>query len=232
MLRNPVVNPFRWIVLPFLSACVLLALGCTPAPVVNVSPSALDARVNVVDAEPNPSDNKVVITVQFYSSGQFVQPAGAVITANGTVLSFSGGIGYVERVPMVAAGGTYTIVHAVGGTSTTIAAVTAPPRPVITSPSAGAVLPRTSATIAYVAGTGTNVSGRAAGTRAGSGSVSVTANDQPDNGTYGPLATNGFDAGAGHVSLTRVLVLSPASSGFNSVQLTYNVGNRVAVTWQ
>lgn len=232
MLRNPIAHPYRWIVLPFLGACVLLALGCTPAPVVNVSPSALDARITVVDPEPNPSDGKVVITVQFFSNGQFVQPAGAVVTANGTALPFNGGVGYVDRVPMVAAGGTYTIVHAAGGTSTTIAAVTAPQRPVITSPSAGAFLPRTTATIVYVAGTGTHVSGRAAGTRAGSGSVSVTANDQPDNGTYGPLAATGFDAGAGHVSLTRVLVSSPASSGFNSVQVTYNVGNRVAVTWQ
>jgi hypothetical protein len=232
MLRNPVANPYRWIVLPFLGAGVLLALGCTPAPVVNVSPSALDARITVVDHEPNPSDGKVVITVQFFSNGQFVQPAGAVVTANGTSLPFNGGIGYVDRVPMVAAGGTYTIVHAAGGTSTTIAAVTAPQRPVITTPSAGAVLSRGSTNIAYVAGTGTHVSGQARGTRAGSGSVSATANDQPDDGSYGPITTTVFDAGAGTLSLTRVLVSSPAGSGFNSVQVTYNVGNRVAVTWQ
>lgn len=217
---------FVWV----LASAVLLAAECE-IPVVDVPASDLDAKVDVVDADPNPPDGKVLIIVAMFSAGKYVQLSGAAITANGTDLPLQA-LGYMARVT-IPAGRAYSITHSRAGIVTTIANVQAPQRPVITAPAPGALVSRSAPVmITYVAGGGVEVSGSAVGHRAGSGRVSDGADEQPDDGSYGPLSPSGFDAGPGTLSLTRKLVTTPAPSGFRSVQVTYRVGNEVSVTWR
>lgn len=79
-------------------------------------------------------------------------------------------LGYAERVPIVAVGGTYNCVHTRNGVSTT-ANVTVPSRPVFVSPTQGATVARSNGlTINYVAGSGSGIRG------AGDGSVGLGGN--------------------------------------------------------
>lgn len=210
-----------------------ICAACRSPSIVDVAPNTLDAKVIVLDNDPNPSDHKVLISVQFFSGGDFVQlGGGAVITANGIELPFNG-LANMARVPMVSAGGTYALVHTKASVATPIGTIVVPSRPVISSPTSGANLPRSSSTtITYVAGSGAHVKGSAFGPKAGAGTISTTADDKPDNGTYGPLNTLGFDAGSGRVSLTRELAMSPPGTGLQSVEITYHTGTEVPVVWQ
>jgi len=217
-------------VLVVVLVCWLSLARCKPTPVVDLPASDLDAKIVIGDADPMPSDGKVLVGVQFFHNGQYVQLGGsATVKCNGTVLPFSA-LGYLARVPIVPVGGGYTFVHTRGSVTSSIP-VTVPPRPVILSPANGATVTRSAGvTITYTADGGSDVTGGASGNN-GSSAVAMSGNAQPDNGTYTGLNTASFVPGAGSVDLTRKLASTPSGTGFNSVSVQYSTGSKVNVTW-
>ena len=201
--------------------------GCPPPAVVDVAASALVIQPSIIDVDPSPSDGKVPVIVAFLQGGKSVQLASSnTVTCNGVTLAWSG-IGYGGRVPIVAAGGDLAVVHARAGVSTPVH-VTVPARPVVTSPAAGASLPRaTSLTITYVAAA-------SAGIRpgAGDGATGLSGAEQPDSGTA-TLDVSKLAPGPGTVDVSRRVVSSPTGTGFASVVTTYTISSAsIHVTWQ
>jgi hypothetical protein len=203
-----------------------LAGNCDPE-TVDAPASQLEVRATVLDVEDAPSDGKVPVLVQFFKDGKFVKLAGTHrVTTNGVVLSYNG-IAYAERVPMVATGGTYTVVHERGGVPTQVA-ITVPPRPIVTSPTAGQTVQRSNnLTIGYVGGNGTGVRPSAS-----DGSTGISAASQPDTGTA-TIDVSALRAGPGTVGLVRDIVASPGGTGFAAARTTYTIGSLdTNVTWQ
>jgi hypothetical protein len=217
-----------------LASLAATTAACNPPPVVDVAPSSLDAKVSIIDTDPTPSDHKIIVAVQFFTGGNFVQLAGnSTVACNGTALPWNG-LGYMARVPIMGSGSSYVIQFTRNG-STTQFSVPVQARPVITSPAAGATVTRSSnLVIAYQPGgssTVTGVRGGASG-RQGSSGTSTSGNDQPDDGTYEGLNVSSFDAGSGSLDLTKHLTPTPSSSSFHAVEVKYDSGNHRAVTWQ
>jgi len=203
--------------------------SCQPPPVVSVPSSGLAAIASVVDITEAPSDGKVIAVMQFTQNGNPVQlGSDATVTCNGVPLTFNGLLfGHAERVPLVAAGGTYTFRHSRAGVNTDVT-VTVPPRPVFAAPTvAGAALARSSSfTIHYVAGTGTAVRGGA------NDATNAANNSQPDDGTHDGLDVSGFTPGPGTLSLTRTLQSPINGTGFASATSRFEIGKTIDITWQ
>lgn len=212
------------------SSLILLSLfmftACNPPPVVDQPASDLDVKIAVLDVDESPSDGKVIVAVQFFSNGKYVELGDNVtVKCNDVLMPWNGLLGYAGRVPMVQAGGTYVCVHERNGQTSTIT-VLAPARPVFVSPVEGATVSRSSSlTITYTSGSGTGVRGGASDS-----ATSFSANVQPDNGTY-TLDASSMHAGPGTISLTRELTFTPAGSGFHSVEVSYSSGSEIAITW-
>lgn len=206
----------------FLTGCQ----GCNPAPTVDEAASNLDVKATVLDTTQNSSDGKVPVVAQFFLNGKMVQFGGsATVTCNGVNLTFNG-LGYAERVPMVAQGGSYKIVYTRGGSSTTLTA-TVPQRPVVISPAANSTVTRSpSLTITYVSDGGSGMRGSA-----GDGSTGIGGNVQPDNGTYSGFNVSSLKAGAGTLGMTREITSTPGGTGFKSAQVSYSTGIDNKVTW-
>lgn len=214
------------------ATCLLFGMvafsACQPPATVDEPASALAVKLTVIDTEATPSDGKVPVVMQFFSGGKYVKLAGsAAVTCNGVTLT-DHGIGFAERVPIQPPGGVYTFQHSRGGVNTTVS-IMAPPRPVITSPTAGATVARTNnLTISYVAGSGSGIRGSA-----GDASTGKSGNVQPDNGAYTGLDVSTFQAGAGRVGITREFEnIHSGGSGFASVESKYSSGSDINVTWQ
>jgi archaellum component FlaF (FlaF/FlaG flagellin family) len=207
-------------------ALLMSCKGCNPPATVDTPASNLDLKVTIIDTDPNPSDGKVPVVAQFLLNGAVVQfGSSAQVTCNGVTLAFNG-VGNAERVPMVAPGGTYSIVYTRGGTPTTLNA-TAPPRPTIVSPTANSTVTRSSSlTITYVSDGGAGVRGSA-----GDGSTGLGGNQEPDNGNYTGFNVSSLKAGPGTLGLTREFQNTVGGTGFKSAQVTYNVGSSIKVTW-
>lgn len=203
----------------------VLLVGCNPPAVVDALGSDLSVRVTVIDTEANPSDGKVPIVLQFSSNGTVVQlAAGASVTCNGVAMPWNG-LGYAERVPIVAAGGTYTCVHERNGVTSSIL-ITVPARPVILSPTPGAFVARSaSLTVTYVADAGTGVR-----VSAGDGSTGLGGNLQPDNGAS-TVDVSSLKAGPGSIGVTREFAITPAPGGFQAASVSYSSGSDISVTW-
>ena len=205
-------------------------IATAPPATVDVAAAELDLGIVISDGEASPPDGKVLVAAQFVHNGRAVQlGSNARVSCNGVDLPWQS-LGYMARVPIVPVGGAYVVTHTRNATATP-ASVPVPARPAILSPVAGATIPRGALTVTYTPGSGVKVSASAYGHRTGAGEVSVTAGDQPDNGTYTGLVTTSFEAGAGFVTVHRTLNSSPAGTGFRSVEVTYNSGSRVNVTW-
>jgi hypothetical protein len=200
-------------------------LTCKPTQTVNLPAGDLDVTITVIDVDKTPSDGKVPVIVQFFSNGSYVKlTSAAVVTCNGVTLT-DNGLGYAERINMIAPGGVYTIRHNRGGTITT-ANVTVPARPVITAPAAGANVNRTASfTINYIAGSGSGIRGSGSDANSSQGGTV-----QADNGAYTGLNLSGLQAGAGAVSITREFELT-VPSGFKSAKVKYSCSNGHAVNW-
>jgi hypothetical protein len=196
---------------------------------VDVPASNLDAILGVLDVSENPSDGKVIVVMQLLQNGKVVQVSSNVsASCNGVALGYNGLLfGYAERVPIMPVGGAYLFQYSRNGVNTDVN-VTAPPRPVFTSPTvAGATLARTNSfTIHYVAGTGTSVRGSA------SDATNSRNNSQPDDGTFGGLDVSGFAAGPGTLSITRSLESIIGGTGFLSAKTKYDTNKTIAITWQ
>lgn len=204
----------------------LLHPACNPPATVDLAASDLDVKITVIDTDKNPSDHKVPIVMQFFTNGKFVQLASnATVTCNGVALSWNG-LGYAQRVPIVATGGAYSCRHQRNNVTAT-ANATVPARPVITSPTPGATVTRSnSLTIAYQPDGGTGVRGGA-----GDGSTGLSGNVQADNGFFTGFDVSTLKAGPGTVSITREFTFTPPSGGFKSVEVKYSAGSDVNVTW-
>lgn len=208
-------------------AVVGSAHGCGPPVVLDVAASGLEIQPAVLDLEATPSDGKVPVIVQFFQSGTFVQLATTnSVACNGVVLTWNG-LGYAERVPIVAPGGSFAIVHSRGGVNTQVT-MTVPARPVVTSPASGASIPRTGGlAIHYIAGMSEGVR-----PGAGDGTTGLSGAEQPDNGTA-MLDVSSLHAGPGTIDISRRIVTSPSGIGFASVVATYTISSAdTHITWQ
>ncbi len=210
----------------FLAFLALSGGSCPPPAVVDEPASNLSATVTIVDTEETPSDGKVPIIIQFFKNGTYVQLAGsAAVTCNGVNLPL-GGLGYAERVPIVAAGGTYHCLHSRSAVNTQIN-VTVPARPVITSPAAGSTVTRSnSLTINYVADGGIGIRGSA-----GDGSTGLSKDVQNDTGSYTGFDVSSLHAGPGSIGITREFNNNIPAAGFISVQQKYSSGKSINITW-
>jgi len=204
----------------------MLALrDCNPPPTVDLAAVDLDVTITVIDTERNPSDHKVPIVVQFFSHGKFVQLAtSASVRCNGVVLAWNG-LGYAERVPQVAPGGSYNCSHMRSGVTAT-ASLVVPPRPVLLSPAPGPVTRSSALALAYAPGGGIGVRGSA-----GDGSTGLGGGLQPDNGAYSGFNVSALHAGPGSLGLTRELTMTLLATGFKSVTVKYSTGSDISVTW-
>jgi hypothetical protein len=211
----------RWI-----WALALLLSSCTNTTFTGDPPENLEIQARFIDVDA-PSDGKIAVAVQFFQKGKFVDlTSGATIRCNGTELVHTQ-LGYSGRVPAVPAAGTYEVAHELGGERTSLK-VTAPARPVITQPAAGAQLSRTAEqVIQFTAGGGGAVQAMAIGpagsemgapTQALSGVTKVTAS------TVG--------AGNGSLVLTREIEGGVDGTGFAAASYVYSVDKRLPVVWQ
>lgn len=213
----------------FLALLLLFNGSCPPPAVVDEPASNLTVKITVIDIDPTPADSEVAMIVQFFSGGRYVQLASnATVSCNGVNLPL-GGLGYSERVPLVAPGGMYRFVHSRNGVNTQVN-VTVPPRPVVTSPTAGATVPiSNNMTITYVADGGTGMS---AGAGDGSTGISSGSAVPPDNGTFTGFNVSALHPGPGSVSITREFVFSVPGTGFSAAEVTYRCTSAsVNVTW-
>src|SRR5215813_3309420 len=109
--------------------------------VVDVPAAQLIIEPSIIDSDPSPSDGKVPVVVQFFHANTYVQLAGnASVMCNGMALPF-GGLGYSARIPLPVAGENLVFSHVRGG-MITMTTIKVPPRPMVTSPSDGAMLTR------------------------------------------------------------------------------------------
>ena len=207
--------------------CLVLGLAaCKPAAVSDAAAPELEIKPAIIDVDPAPADGKVPVVVQFYDGGAFVQlGATSSVTCNGVALSWNG-LGYAERVPIVAAGGNLTFAHVRDGVTTQLA-VAVPARPVVMSPTSGATLPRTRIELRYVAATSAGVRPSAS-----DGTTSVSGSEQPDSGSA-MLDVSMLHPGAGTLDLARRVTSTPSGTGFASASATYTISSApVAVVWQ
>lgn len=214
----------RPIVSASLALCAaVLTSGC-PQPIVDESPGDLTAEITVLDTDPTPSDNKVLFTIQF--GGGRLDPA-ITVSVNGTAVPYNALGGYIGRVPKAAIGATYTVEYTKDGTSTRVATLVVPQRPVFSALTSGAAIFRSAGfSFAYVPGSGLHMHGRA------TSSANVSdGTDQPDDGSY-DLNTAGLDVGSGRLYLTRVLALSPGTTELRTVTVEYQTGNDILVDWR
>jgi hypothetical protein len=214
-----------------LPAVLAVGAGCVngsaaETTVADVPASQLLLEPSIIDSDPAPSDGKLPVVVQFFHGNEFVQLANTAVMCNGVTLPW-GGLGYAARVPVPAAGSSMVFTHMRGGT-TTMATIKVPPRPVITSPSAGAMLTRTTnLPITYVPST-------SAGVRpdASDSAVGISGSEQSETG-IAYLDVSMLRVGAGTVSVARRFVSLPAATGFQGVVVTYTISSPdTAVTWQ
>lgn len=193
----------------------------------NPSASTLDVTIQVLD-EAAPSDGKNVVTMQLLSNGTIVQfTHGETITCNGTPLAFNG-LAYAGRIPQAPVGSMYHFVYTWNSGSATIN-LPVPQRPVVTSPTPGLTVTRTSSlTINYVPDSGSGIDASA-----GDSSTGIDRNiNEPDNGTYTGLDVSSLHAGPGVISIIRIFQGTPSGTGFKSVQTTYRSSSvDVHITW-
>jgi hypothetical protein len=204
-----------------------VAANASDPTVVDLAANQLSIQPTVIDDDPAPSDGMLPVVVQFYRGNDFVKLAGnAAVTCNGTPLLWTG-LGYGARVPLPAAGSNLVFGHLRAGTMAQVT-IKVPPRPVMVSPAAGAMLTR-SVNLAVV-----YMPSASAGVRASAsdGTVGVAGSEQGDNGTA-YLDVTGLRAGAGTIAVSRRFLSVPASTGFQSVIANYTITSaNTQVTWQ
>lgn len=205
---------------------VLALAACKVAPATAAAAAEREIKPAIIDLEPAPADGKVPVVVQFFDGGAYVQlGATSSVTYNGVALGWNG-LGYAERVPIVAAGGSITIAHLRGGVTTQLT-VAVPARPVVMSPASGASLPRTSVELHYIAATSAGIRPSAS-----DGATGVNGTEQPDTGTA-MLEVSTLHAGAGTLGLSRRITSMQSDTGFASATATYTIFSApTAVVWQ
>jgi len=195
--------------------------------VADVPAAQLIIEPSVIDADPAPSDGKLPVVVQFFHDNAFVQLAGnAGVMCNGMPMPWSG-LGYAIRIPLPAAGDTLVFSHVRAGT-TTMTMLRVPPRPVISLPTQGTTIKRTTNLAIVYSST------MSAGVRpdASDDTIGVIGSEQSDNGTA-YLDVSGLHVGNGAISIERRYVFLQAGTGFQGVDSTYTISSPdTAVIWQ
>lgn len=205
----------------------VLTTGCEPPQVVNEPAAKLGVQVNILDTDPSPSDGKVPITIQFSLNGKVVQLSDdAEVRCESTPMLYRGFLGYSARVPLGAAGSTYTCTHTFGTTVSTVS-VPVPTRPSFTSLTEGAPVER-SKTLQIQYQTNNAASVRVTAT---DGTDTVGGDDQSDNGTY-KIDTSTLKAGEGSISLSKDIQSEPSGTGFASAKINYTITSVLKVTWK
>jgi hypothetical protein len=206
-------------------SCV--ATNASDPTVVDLPASQLSIQPTIIDDDPAPGDGMLPIVVQFYRGNEFVKLAGtAAVTCNGMPLLWTG-LGYGARVPLPAAGSTLVFGHLRAGTMAQLT-IKVPPRLVMVSPVAGAMLTRSAnLAIGYTASNSAGVRPSAADSRLG-----VAGSEQEDSGTA-YLDVTALRAGAGTIAVSRRFLSVPASTGFQSVIANYTITSAsTQVSWQ
>ncbi len=210
------------IMLPLLAAMAACDISTTsPA---SATPDQVDASILVQDF--HNADGSVLAQIGFKLSGVEVQfPSGDTVDCNGVTLAFNALLGYAGRVPAAARGANYTFTWTHSGTPTAVQ-VQAQPYVEITSPTSGATITRAANfTIAYAAGSGTNVKGSFGDSASGRETSAET-----DSGTYTADITP-LQAGPGTLGLVRTFLTTP-SSAYHSLSVDYEVDSpSISVTW-
>jgi hypothetical protein len=219
--------------LSFFCASVLLVYAliivesCVTPPIVDLAATDLDVNILVVDPDESPSDNKVLVNIQFFSNGSLVKLANNIsVKCNNEALPATD-LGYMSRIPIAPANGRYNFQYSRNAVNTNVI-VPVQARPVITAPSRGAVIPRSNNLgISYVPGNSVGVHAGA------SNSSSSTSGDvQDDDGLYEAFNVSSLQAGPGQLGLTRELTFTLPPGDFKSVKVNYSTGSRFNVTWQ
>ncbi len=206
---------------------VVLA-GCPPPKVVDQPATDLDVTFNVLDTDSNPSDGMVPIIVDVRVDGALVAIAATSTFTCDSVPLADTALGYAARVPLVEPGGDYTFAFTRQGVVTTVA-IPAQTRPVITAPTGGASVTRsTSLSIAYGPGGGKSIVGFAA---AGASTVLGTA--EADTGAYTGFDVSTLTAGSGTLAVQRTLEVDLSGTGFQAAhQVLTTSSDDVPVVWQ
>lgn len=182
------------------------------------------------------------LSVKFFDAeGHFIEfAAGETIACNNTFLAFHDDAllglhvdSYEGQISIPPIGGSYTCVYRIpGGTK---ASIVVPSRRslVLLSPANGAqikVPTKThTLTITYVSANGQTISGSAQDSMEHVADGTV----EQDSGIY-TLDDSSFSAfapGAGAISLTRKWTFAPPGTGFQSVDVTYDLTSTAQVTW-
>jgi hypothetical protein len=210
-------------------AALVVATSCEAPVATDTSPGALDVKLIVLDLEPTPSDGKVIVGIQFFSSGNVVQVGTGVANCDGVNLTPNALLGnaYAERVPLRSPGQAYHFAYKHGSTTTTVD-VPAPTRPTITSPSPNQPVARTATvSVTYPPGGGAAV---IVGTSTTNGYTEH--GEQQDNGTYSNVDMTAQPAGAGSVKLKRIFRSTFSGTAFKSAVGEVTTGSaHVSVVW-
>ncbi len=92
----------------------ILMSACS-TPVVDLTASEMEVRLEVADTPASPYDGKIEVNMQFFHAGERVIPSDtALISCNGVILKESGN-GHKGLVPFVPKGGTYVFRHEMKG---------------------------------------------------------------------------------------------------------------------
>lgn len=208
--------------LPVLASCTREFTGDPP--------ENLEIQARFVDVDSSgdgSSDGKVVVAVQFFQKGKFVDlTSGATIRCNGTELAHTS-IGYAGRVDAVAAGGTYQVSHELPDGESTSIRVPVPARPQITSPVAGAQLAHNRDQVIVFASGGGVVTAMAVGP-AGTATSAAT----PDASGMVSVNPSSVGAGNGSLILTRELEGGIDGTGFAAASFLYAIEKKLPVVWQ
>lgn len=217
----------RWVLLCVLSLAMLGYLGCAPLPTSNTSLGELEVKVDISDVSATPSDGKALLLLRFYENNTAVQLSGSPsLSCDGVTLTYQLN-SYNARIPIKAAGQKHECVIEHEGNQAQFSIVI-PERPVISSPTLGETLSRESPlTIKYSAGNGDGMLGSAS-----DGTNAVSGSEKPDNGEYVGLDVSTLQPGTGSVGLIRKVVSQLSGTGVRAVELTYNCGADVKVTWK
>jgi hypothetical protein len=193
---------------------------------VDTSPGNLEVTIEV-DDRAEPAEGEIAVHMRFDTpQGSVDFQSGETVTCNEVALSYDGPRGYSGLVPQVAPGDNYTFVYTRDGKPAKII-VPALQRPVLTNPTVGAAVQRSSSlNISYVAAQGDSIC-----VRADDGIMQTEGLPQADSGTYTQLNVSRLKSGPGSIELTRTVRGTPPRNGFKSVLSKYQVSSSIDINW-
>lgn len=211
--------------------------GDLVAPASGLSPAQLDLSLTLID---DPQQGNPSVSMTFHHGSEEVSFLDGGVTCNGVELYVdSDRKQYSGALPRVPAGAAYhcsynlITIDFLGrthneGERAAIDVIAREP-PVILTPRAGDKLPRVRPlTVTYAAASSAGVQVVAYGPF---NAIGATPGVRADTGTYDGIDVSSFYEGSGSVVVRRTYGEIPTGTGFQSVQMTYNVFASVYVAW-